>query len=188
MASGSSDWRSELTCDPAPLRSLMRGTIDGFATQGGSVVATETPLMHLVRGSLVVLSSFPTEIQVGGVDIAWKVEAFPIYAHRWRPDLLRHWESWPSGMEPYAAEGLDFRPAIGRSVEISIISIFESFVDEEELAEIDVAILFGLEGWRLLIECGEYLDHPDPLPNDLVLTTDPETIDAHLARGMLRSC
>jgi hypothetical protein len=168
---------------------LAAGTIEGFAAECGAVLPTATPRMQLLRSSLIVLGTHPTEVAVGAVDIAWKEEAFPLYAHPWRPETREPWESKPSEMEPQAAEGLDFSPALGRSLEISILSIAERFNDEAELLDVDVGFVFAVENWRLLVESAEYFDHPDHLgPMDLVLTTDAAMIEAHVGMGTLRDC
>jgi hypothetical protein len=147
--------------------------------------------MFQVSG-LIILGSVPTEMAAGSVEVEWMEEAFPLYAHAWRPETLEHWASqpWPTEMDPGASAeaGLDLRPALGQRVRVSILSILERFGQANEIAEIDVAFVFEVQDWRLLVQSAEYFDLPDVITMNLALTTDPRTIDAYLARGTLRGC
>ena len=174
----------------AQLRSLMRGTIEGFATQGGAVSPLAPPHLHGV-GLLVVLGSAPTVIDCGFVDVVEREEAFPIQARAWKPEPDEpSWHYQPPVREigPTAADGLDLSAPLGRSVEISVLSIVELFGDEKRPVEIDVALVLAVDGWSLLIESTEHFDHPVNVPpGHLALSTYPETVRAHLSTGSLRS-
>jgi hypothetical protein len=169
----------------------MSGTIDGFATQGGAARPLATPHMFQVP-HLIILGSVPTDISVVCVDVEWKEEAFAIGAFPWRPETHKHWayQPWPTEMDPAASAeaGLDLKPALGQRVRASILSVLEPFGQANEIAEIDVAFVFEVQDWRLLVQSAAHFDLPDVVVMNLALTTDPRTIDAYLARGTLRSC
>ena len=75
---------------------------------------------------------------------------------------------------------------LGEVVEIDVLSVVLPMPDPEETTiELDTALVLKAGGWRLLIESIEHTDY-DWLGPDLVLTTDPDTIDERLSHGTVR--
>jgi hypothetical protein len=145
------------------LRCLAGGSVDAFAASAGEI-SPISPTLYRV-GTLVVLGSSPTCIAATPEEPVPPFEVFPISPSFWRPETHEPWWYNPpvAKIDPNTADGLDLTTPLGRSVEISILSMREPYGEDHEPIEIDTGLVLAVDGWRLLVESLEHTDHAHTL-------------------------
>lgn len=168
------------------LTSVLSQPIVGFSAQGGDVESWSPGVVRV--GDLIVDCTASLHVYATSVDVGPQDEVFPICVRLWKPEALTPWAYVPpmARIDPWATSDLDLSTPLGRTVEASVLSVDETERGEyEDVMGIDMGLVLQVGSWRLLIESMEHTDDPFG-PMDLVLTTDPDTIDQHLGRGTVR--